>query len=112
MYDFEINSIINNFYNNNNIILFSPQQKKLYMKYLEKGITFISNIITNHKINIYKYLKNSSLLQKNKNKSESVIYAKKKLKDNEAKKYEKSITLVTKKYSNDLEKIALELRKL
>ena len=109
VYDFEINSITNNYYNNNNIILFSPQQKKLYFKYIEKGMMIISNIILKHRTNIYKNLKNFNKIQKNKNKSESVIYMKKKLKDNGAKKIEASQTPIQKKnlicseeyYAND-----------
>ena len=87
VYDFEINSVTNNYYNNNNIILFSPQQKKLYFKYIEKGTIMISNIFLLHKKNIYKDIANYAF-QKNKNKSESIIYMKKKLKDNGTKKFD------------------------
>ena len=92
VYDFGINSITNNYYNNNNIILFAPQQKKLYNKYIEKGIMIIVNIILNHRINIYKNLVNFYIIQKNKRKSESVIYTKKKLKDNGGKRIETGLT--------------------
>ena len=91
VYDFEINSVTNNFYNNNNIILFSPQQKKLYFKYIEKGTIMLSNIFLNHKEIIFKEIFNYSL-NKNKNKSESIIYMKKKLKDNGAKKYDSTLS--------------------
>ena len=97
-YDYEINSITNNFYNSNNIFLISPQQKKLHVKYMEKGLNMLYSIILNYKMNIYKYLKNYSLLQKIKSKNESVIYTKKKLKDNGAKKYEVNNTLGSRKY--------------
>ena len=100
VYDFEINSITNNYYNNNNIILFSPQQKKLYFKYIEKGVGIVSNIFSNHRINIFKSFAYFTFIQKNKNKSESVIYMKKKLKDNGGKKVEANLTPSAKKRSN------------
>ena len=125
IYDFEINSITNNYYNSNNIILFNPQKNKLYIKYIEKGTIILSNIFSNHKINIYKYLKNYSFLQKNKNKSESVIYTKKKLKDNGAKNFETTTVSSKKqtffseinninnhiKHNNIKEKISFEKKK-
>ena len=100
VYDFEINSITNNYYNNNNIILFSPQQKKLYLKYIEKGVGILSNIFSNHRINIFKSFAYFTFMQKNKNKSESVIYMKKKLKDNGGKRVEESFTPSAKKNRN------------
>ena len=100
VYDFEINSITNNYYNNNNIILFSPQQKKLYLKYIEKGVGILSNICSNHRKNIFKSIAYLTFMQKNKNKSESVIYMKKKLKDNGGKKVEENLTPSAKKNHN------------
>ena len=100
VYDFEINSITNNYYNNNNIILFSPQQKKLYLKYIEKGVGILSNLYSNHRIDIFKSFSYLTFMQKNKNKSESVIYMKKKLKDNGGKKVEENLTPSAKKYHN------------